>query len=88
MATLDKITGNCSTCPSGSDCSKRFESINTEIHSLRYILLGIDGTNGLRSDVKKIAADVDALRKLAWILIGAVGIANVTVPYIIKFMDK
>lgn len=51
-------------CNEHGNMSQKFDLIENHVRDLKYILIGIDGKNGLRSAVREILEDVEHLQEV------------------------
>ena len=65
-----------------------FESIKERVSALSFIIMGADGQNGLRSDVREMRQATDKLKNLVWIGVGVLTTLNIIVPIVVEILIK
>lgn len=62
----------------------KLEDIEHRLAKMEFIVTGADGENGLRSNQKKMLAELEMIKKIIWIGIGAMLLVKFALPILMK----
>lgn len=76
---------------SGNNKMEQIKNITDEIKDLderltriEYIVTGVDGKNGLRSNQQKMLSELDSVKRIVWIAVGIAIVIQLLIPVLLK----
>jgi len=64
--------------------AEEIKDLEERMTRLEFIVTGVDGKNGLRSNQQKMLAELDSVKRIVWIAVGIAIVIQLLAPIFLK----